>query len=186
MRDWAPLWEVQSLLGTILLDQTYLFLSVKLVWYASLINMSLLIPLRMRRLKPIRFQEILKPQRSVSVVRSFTLLKLRLCAVGSLTKISVTKSMNSFPSCKTVERDFEIHSAWSCRYSICDTDMRNYIIVQWAPLRWSSVIWSFRVHGQFLPGPERNRISYNKLSRSITRNRDIPPKASDTAWVQGL
>ena len=37
--------------------------------------------------------------------------------------------------------------------------------IQWVPLRWSSVIWSFRVHGQFLPGPERNGISYNKISR---------------------
>ena len=37
--------------------------------------------------------------------------------------------------------------------------------VQCVPLSWSSVIWSFRVHGQFLPGPERNGISYNKISR---------------------
>ena len=38
-------------------------------------------------------------------------------------------------------------------------------LLQWVPLRWSSDIWSFRVHGQFLPGPERNGISYNKISR---------------------
>ena len=39
------------------------------------------------------------------------------------------------------------------------------LLIQWVPLRWSSVIWSFRVHGQFFPGPERNGISYNKISR---------------------
>jgi len=37
--------------------------------------------------------------------------------------------------------------------------------VQWVPVRSSSDIWSFRLHGQFLVGPERNGISYNKISR---------------------
>ena len=37
--------------------------------------------------------------------------------------------------------------------------------LQWVPVRWSSDIWSFRLHGQFLTGPERNGISYNKISR---------------------
>ena len=37
--------------------------------------------------------------------------------------------------------------------------------VHWAPLTSSSDIWSFRQHRQFLVSPERNGISYNKISR---------------------
>ena len=33
------------------------------------------------------------------------------------------------------------------------------------PLTSSSDIWSFRLYGQFLAGPERNGISYNKIFR---------------------
>ena len=35
-----------------------------------------------------------------------------------------------------------------------------------------------------LPSGKTWPCRYYKLSRSITRNRDIPPKASDTAWAQ--
>ena len=30
---------------------------------------------------------------------------------------------------------------------------------------WSSDIWSFRLYGQFLAGPERNWLSYNRIFR---------------------
>ena len=42
---------------------------------------------------------------------------------------------------------------------------RSRFSIQCSPLTSSSDIWSFRVLGQFLPGPERNVISYNKISR---------------------
>ena len=45
--------------------------------------------------------------------------------------------------------------------------------VHCVPDTCSSDIESFRLYGQFLVGPERNRISYNKIFRSILAGPDV-------------
>jgi len=42
--------------------------------------------------------------------------------------------------------------------------------IQTIPLTRNSDIWNFRLYGTFLPGPKRNKLSYNKISRLYGTN----------------
>ena len=52
----------------------------------------------------------------------------------------------------------------------CRLNCTNMVQIHCVPDIWSSDIWSFRLYGQFLAGPKRNGISYNKIFRIYGQN----------------